>query len=147
MYKIIIENIEYTPTNKMAVRTLSRALSIIEWLKLNKNDFKKAAEFWGCSIQYLKKRTIKLGYHPNPKKVILDSDADQAIDIHLKIGCINDFCKEIGCSTDRMRFKMRQKNYSIASRMFVEVPNIVKVSWKDILYNKILSYKPETTTA
>jgi len=34
MYKIIIENIEYTPTNKMAVRTLSRALSIIEWLNV-----------------------------------------------------------------------------------------------------------------
>jgi len=141
MYKLIIENIEYNPTNNLAVRTLSRSLSIIEWLKLNKNDFKKAAELWDCSMQYLKKRTIKLNYHPNPKKLILDSDVDQAINIHLKTGCINSFCKEIDCTANRMRFKMRQKHYSIATRMFVDIPKSNRASWQNILYSKTLSYQ------
>ncbi len=148
MFKLTIEGKEIIPTTKKNYHGLCRGINIIEWLRLNGDDIPKAAIFFNYHEGSLRKKVYKLGYNTGRKKLITRDILERGILEHLDTGSIKAVVEDSGFHRMAISTGMRRLGYSLKKRCYVDKPaSMSKVSWKDILYNKILSYKPETATA
>jgi len=140
MFKIIIEGVEVTPTTQKNYKALCRGLNIIAWLKVNNNDVPKAAIFFDFHEGSLRKKIRKLGYVPNPRRVITRQLLETAILEHMDTKTTKVTVKESGFHRMAIETGMRRLGYCFLKQCYLDKP-AVKASWQNILYNKVLSYQ------
>jgi len=141
---LTIEGEVMTPSNTVNYHRACQGIGIIEWLKINNNDFEKAAIFFDYHVDALKKKLRKLGYAPNVKRKIPLVVIEKAIIMHLETGSIQELADEHGFTKGSIGIQMRNRGYSLIKRCYVGISTkakpVNKVSYQDILYNPILSY-------
>jgi len=141
MFKLIIENIEIIPTTKKNYNGLCRGINIIEWLRLNKDDFAKAAIFFDYHEGSLRKKIRKLGYKPESRDLITSEILERAILEHITTCSINEIVAETKFHRMAISTGMRRKGYSLSQRCYIrKCDSLKKIGWKNVLYNPILSY-------
>lgn len=140
MFKITIEGNEIIPTNSNNYKSLCRGINIIEWLKLNNNNFPKAAIFFDFHENSLRKKICKLRYRPNKKKVISRSMLERGIIEHMETKSIKNIVKETGFHRMAISTGMRRLGYDFVNQEITVKPKNKQAAWQNILYNPILSY-------
>ena len=141
MFNFLIEGVKITPTTKKNCWGLASGLNVIEWLKLNNDDFRKAAIFFDYHEGSLRKKVRKLGYKPHARDLITKEILERAILDHITFGSINEISAKEGFHRQALATGMRRLGYSLNQRCYINKPDsIKKISYQDILYNPILSY-------
>lgn len=145
MFKLIIEGKEVIPTTTKNYNSICQGINIMEWLKCNNHNVSAAADFFDLSVKSLRRKLYGLGYKKQ-RHVLTKAMVESAILEHIETGCVDVTSKESGFTVSALGARMRQMGYSREARNFVETAKTqdkpeVKVSWANILYNPMLSYR------
>lgn len=143
MFNLFIEGKEVKASNKKNYHSLCESISIIEWLKVNNNDFEKGSIFFNYNVATIRNRLNKLGYSPDKPRRVSIAIAETGILEHLANGTIHNTVKDSGFSRHAIATAMRKLNYSLVKGCYIDSPEVVKakkISWCEILYNPMLSY-------